>query len=190
MNERQLNRTDEHAFTIVELVVVIVVIVILVAITTVGYTKIQTQAQATSLADGIVKTEDSMTLWQVRQGNMTWPNNSNFNDPNSDGNNPTLLWMIANTDLGQYLPKLPDVTGIDTSDWEYDWDNNPQEMDLCTNPNASVNIFVSGVKKEVVQQIDDMIDDGDINCGRVRYAFYHNEDRLNYKLSGDGTINR
>jgi len=183
------SRREKRGFTLVELIVVIVVIAILATITTILYMGAQKQAKATALADGLKKTEAAMVLWQVHEKSPAWPNNNVFNDPGADGNDPRLSWMIANTSLGQYMPTLPKVSGVDSTDWLYDWDDNPYPINSCTLPNAGVNIFVSGVTPDIVQEIDNMIDDGNINCGKVRYVNYHGEDRLNYKLSADGTIN-
>lgn len=178
----------QSGFTIVELLIVIVVIAILAAITIVAYTGIQDKARAVVMADGAQKVEQSLRLWLTLDGQTNWPSNDLYADPNGDGNNPTLDWMIKNTGLGEDLPAVPHVPGIDDSQWHYDWDNNPGDISDCVDPNQGVNVFVTHVPESIVQKIDDQLDDGNLACGKVRYVNYHGEEQFSYKLSSDGVI--
>lgn len=177
-----------HGFTIVELVIVTIVIAILALIINQSYKGAQDRARAVVLADGARKVEKQFQLSLISAGQKTWPDDDTFSDPNSDGDNPTLGWLIDNTELGKHLPEVPQVPGIENTQWHYDWDLNPGSIENCVYPNEGTNIFVEGIPPAIVQRIDDYIDDGNISCGKVRYVNYHGEEQFTYKLSPDGNL--
>ena len=148
-------------FTIVELLIVIVVIAILAAISVVAYNGIQERAKATALADGFQKVYKAFHLYATADGLSSWP---------TYGGNPTIDTMISTTNAGNYLQSTPTVPGITASQWIYDNDND-EYGSSCTTSTPGVNIFIQGgVDPSLAQRVDNAIDDGLNNCGKVRWA--------------------
>lgn len=167
-----------RAFTIVELIVVIVVIGILAAITIVSYDTIETRAKATALGDGLRKVDKSLQTWVTFSNFTTWPI-----DPVGDGGIALRDLAASDPILNDVLSDIPEVEDIHTEDWFYD--NEGDSKDNCTMPYDGVNIVIRFVKDaNVAEQLDKNIDDGDINCGQIRYV----DERIFYSLSNDQSI--
>lgn len=164
INKTSASIKTSKAFTIVELTIVIVVIAILTAITIVGYNAVYTNAQITGVVSGLTKLNDSMRLWVSMEHNGNWPK-----DPVGGGG--TSIQTLIDTDAGfkKFVDNVPEVRGVQTEDWFYD--NEGDTKTNCTNPYNGVNIVIRFVDNaKVAQGVDDAIDDGNLNCGRVRYV--------------------
>lgn len=158
---------NNRGFTIVELLIVIVVIGILAAITIVSYQGVTKRAQIAAVSDGLKKVEKSMTLWMMTSGASTWPLDTAY------GGGTDLSTLIAGASgLKDYLQNVPAVVGVGTDEWFYDNDeiqNAPGAV--CGSPYDGVNIVIKYLDdKSVVEGIDKMIDDGNLYCGKVKYA--------------------
>ena len=170
-------KAPSKGFTIVELLIVIVVIGILAAITIVAYNGIQQRARASAIASGIASIEKAMRLLATEQGRETWWTESEI-DTNG---NPRLTKFITDTNLKNYLPSAPTVTGMSSSYWFYDNDGDVRNLATCTTGAIQgVNLSFENIDVATIQAVDRMIDDGDIACGRLR-AYGTNQ--LQYNLS-------
>lgn len=167
-----------HGFTIVELLIVIVVIAILAAISIVTYTGIQARAQATAIVSGLNQIDRSMRLWAVDEGFSTWPHHYI-----ASGGMPLSELIEENPSLQAYLQGAPEVQGIHTDEWFYDNDSDTKTN--CGNNYNGVNIVIRYVTDTAVaQMVDDYIDDGNLNCGKVRYT----DQRIFYSISYGPTV--
>ena len=146
-------------FTIVELLIVIVVIAILATISIVAYNGIQQRARASALADGITKVEKAFRLMATQTSISNWP---------VYGNNPTIASMISTTELKNYIQKAPLLSGQVDADWYYD--NDGDSRTGCTLNTQGANVFVEGIDQVIAQQVDTSIDDGVLNCGKIRQS--------------------
>lgn len=156
-----MNRGQKQTgFTIVELLIVIVVIAILAAITIVAFNGVQQRAKATALSDGVEKVEKAFRLWAVNDGLSTWP---------VYGNNPTIASLISTTIMKNYLQNTPLISGQTDANWYYDNDGDSRTT-ACGYGTQGANVFISGVDQALAQQVDDNIDDGALNCGKIRYT--------------------
>ena len=173
-----MHRSSHHGFTIVELLIVIVVVAIIAAIVLVSYSGIQARAQATAISSGLQQVDRSMHLWAAYNKFLTWPS-----EPVAGGGIPLSQLIADNSTLQQYLQQVPEVQGIHTDEWFYDNDGSAKTE--CAQPYDGVNIVIRFVENaSVAQQVDSMVDDGDINCGQVRYV----DQRIFYALSYTQTV--
>jgi prepilin-type N-terminal cleavage/methylation domain-containing protein len=149
-------------FTVVELSIVIVVIAILATITIVSYNGVQRRAQIASVMDGLNKVERSFQLWALNENMRTWPL-----DPIAGGGVP-LQDMIDTMTLKGYMTTPPKVTGVQTQDWFYD-NEGDEKTTTCGQNYSGVNIVIRFVTDTtLIGEIDKQMDDGDLNCGRIR----------------------
>lgn len=161
-----------YGFTIVELLIVIVVIGILAALVLNAFSGARQKAQAASVADGLSKVNKSMTTWMIGEGYSYWPL-----DPISGGGTP-LVDYIDENNLNSYLQEVPHVDGVQTEEWFYDNDDDTKTE--CSNRYGGVNIVLRYVKnRKLAEDVDAILDDGDTNCGKVRYG----DERIFYALS-------
>lgn len=162
-------------FTIVELAIVVAIIAILVTITIVAYSEIKRRAQVSALATGLSQVDKSFRMWALKEALVTWPTDKVFDT----GGGIPLSEFIQNTPTIQpYLSEVPKVNGIHTEEWFYDNDNDSRAN--CTNTYNGTNIVIRYVKDaRVGQLLDEQMDDGNLTCGRVRYA----DERIFYSLS-------
>lgn len=157
-----------QGFTIVELLIVIVVIAILAAITVVAYTGVQDSARTSALAQGIKQVEKAFRLKAAADGISAW-----WTEGSIPGTSSTrIVTIAASTNLKDYLQAEPVVSGAPTLEWDYDNDNDTYNG--CSNSASGVNILVRNVNdmanvSGIIQALDTQIDDGDINCGKLRY---------------------
>ena len=174
-----LDSTKRMGFTIVELLIVVVVIAILAAITIVSYNGIQERARVAAISDGLKSIEKSMNLWIIDDGLTQWPD-----DPTAGGGVPFSTMIADNPTLKRYMQTVPAVPGINTDEWFYDNDHDVKPS--CYNAYSGVNIGLRYMPSTALaQKVDDQIDDGDLNCGKVRLT---GTGLLFYSLSFDENV--
>lgn len=186
------SRPDSQGFTIVELLIVIVVIAVLAAIVITTYTGIQQRAQATAIASGFETITKAFKLKATTDGQSTWwiDNSSAL----TGSSNPNISDIITATNLKNYLQSAPAVSGLTTatSYWWYDNDGDTYDSSpACTTPGATsgVNIVFANVSQSTALQVDKAIDDGNLNCGKVRFNSSSSlGDRIFYSLSDQQNI--
>ena len=165
-------------FTLVELVVVIAVIGILAAVTIVAYNQIAVRAQAAAISDGLQKVDKTMRIWGTFGNFVIWP------EQTIDGGVPLTQLANDNPTLKKLLTDIPEVDGVHSEDWFYD--NDGDFKTDCTEPYDGVNIVIRFVDDNTLAQlVDETIDDGDFNCGTVRYV----DGRIFYTLSNTQQFN-
>lgn len=172
------SRGQVRGFTLVELLVVIVVIAILASISIVAYNGVQTRAEATVLANSISQVEKGFQMYLIVQGLTEYPRDTTF----APGN-PTISAMgAADPVFSEYVPATSH-----NENWQYDNDKDSSDPDSCmsgTSDWTAVNIALLDITPEVAQELDNMIDDGDLACGKVRKGNV-GATRVTYKLSFD-----
>lgn len=168
-----MHKRFSHGFTIVELLVVIVVLAILAAITYFAYSTYVDRTRATSVMANLENLDKSFRQWAVEERMYTWQKQ---NIP-ADG----LAIDTMRTQfpvLGRYINESPKVDGVQSEDWFYD--NDGDVKTICGLNYNGVNIVIRFVKNQkVAQMVDDTMDDGDLNCGKVRFQ----DERIFYSLS-------
>lgn len=178
-----MNKTkklSQAGFTIVEILVVIVVIGILAALVLNSFAGAREKAQVAAIADGLEKGEKAFKAFALNENRVTW-----WEDDALGGyNNPSFRHLAANTKFGQYFREEPKVEGLNIR-WRYDNDVSG-DYDGCSNSHRGVNIIVSNLAKypEIAKKVDESIDDGNINCGKLRQVgsndFRYNINRTQY----------
>lgn len=159
-----IRTTEQTGFTIVELLIVVVVIAILSTITIVSYNGITENARVAAMSDGIKQIDKSFRLWIVDEGLTVWPE-----DPIAGGGVPFSEMIADNPGLQRYMQTVPSVPGINTDEWFYDNDNDSRTS--CGDAYAGVNVSIRYLSNQrIAQKVDTQIDDGNLNCGKVRYT--------------------
>ncbi len=188
---------NDSGFTLIELLVVIVIIAILAVIGVVSYRGIQVRAQATVIADGLTKLDNSFQLWALDEGFTRW-----IPEENSTGgmsieeriDDDTPPWASLN----QYLAQPPRLQDIGTQPWQYDNDETSESYAICSANGgigwctgddkatcsseesqklAGVNILIRYLRpdqKELAQRINSIVDGNDEgddweDCGKIRW---------------------
>jgi prepilin-type N-terminal cleavage/methylation domain-containing protein len=169
-------------FTIVELLIVIVVIAILAAIVIVAYTGAQTRAKASAVAAGLKASEKAFRLYAIDMSYDAWPADSVMIA--GIAANPTIPQFISNTSFKNYMNKTPNVANTPTLSWFYDNDSDTRTN--CGSRYNGTNIIIIGLAQDVATSIDASMDDGNDNCGKVRYDTTNQY--LFYSLSYDSGI--
>lgn len=114
-----------------------------------------------------------MDLWVMREHNNRWPG-----DPIGGGGTSIVNLIKNDATFGKYVENAPSVQGVQSEDWFYD--NDGDSKTNCTNAYGGTNIVIRFVANAAVGQgVDDAMDDGNINCGRIRYV----DQRIFYSLS-------
>lgn len=175
----------QKGFTIVELLIVIVVIGILAAITIVAYNGIQQRAQAAQVVSDLSKIEKGLRLLAVEQGVSTWwlDNSTAL----TGTGNPNVNTIISSTNLKNYLQTIPPVSGYPSSFYSYDNDGDTFNKGVCGQTSGGVSIYVSNIPIALMQAVDSSIDDGDLNCGKVR-QYNGGSAQLLYNISKDSQL--
>ena len=165
-------------FTIVELLIVIVVIGILAAIVIVAYNGVQQSANASAIADGFKKFEKALRLHVTAENLSSFP-------LEADLSGGRLVDIIADVPgFSNYMQAPPNVSGVNTTSWRYDFDGDTYNG--CSSGAQGASVYVASMTDEaLVQRVDDMLDDGNLSCGKVRWNASTN---LMYGLSNDGSL--
>jgi len=159
-----LHKKAREAFTIIEILIVVTVLAILSLIGVLSYRVVYTNAQATGVETGLKKLDESMKLWASTEHKGTWPV-----DPVGGGGTSITTMIQNDPGFKRYVDNVPAVQGVQTQDWFYD--NEGDTKTDCAAPYAGVNIVIRYVDNAAVaKKVDEALDDGDINCGRVRYV--------------------
>lgn len=170
-------KKSTSGFTIVELLIVIVVIGILAAITIVSYNGIQTRATAASVSTGVKNIDKSLRVYAADKGWTVWPTDSTIL---TSGTNPSIQRLINELPgFSQYMQTAPTIAGVPASNWTYD--NDGDTKTACASKYSGTNIVLTGVTDAVAASVDDSLDDGDSECGTIRYDA--TADKLFYSLS-------
>lgn len=169
-----------RGFTIVELLVVIVVIAILATVTIVAYSNIQNRATATSINNDFLSIDKAFRLYATEQGLDTWPLETTFAT-----SNPSITSIISSTTLKQYIQSVNPPSGSPAPYYFYDNDTDSSTISGCVNPTLGPNVILANFSNQAIASVVDSIaDDGDLNCGKIRYT----PGMLIYKLGSTQTI--
>lgn len=160
---------SNKGFTIVELLIVIVIIGILVGIVIVTYTGIQQRAQATAVTDAISKYKRSIKAWATSASYSTWPRETDF----TGAGNPAINTIASDSRYRDFIRPVASSYGVTSSlVWFYDNDGDTAPSDASCNvtgPGQGVSIIIPGLAQETAQAIDTIKDDGNLNCGMIRF---------------------
>ena len=181
---------NSRGFTIVELLIVIVVIAILAGISIATYSGIQERAHSTAIINGIKSTEKALRLYGTQKGiNSWWIDNSS--DLAGVGNSRIESIIATQPEFKAYLQQVQPVRGVNSNEWFYDNDGDVMATG-CTTASNGVGLYIydlaansSSINPSILQKVDDTMDDGNLNCGKLRS---YGNNGLRYILSYDGSF--
>lgn len=182
-----------RGFSIVELIVVIVVIAILVTIVVVSYAWMRKDAEVSAYIATIKQIEKGLHLKFTREGKDRWPSDRDLGSAPATSLN--ISSVVHRPEWSPYLGSLPDVVtqrhGAVTRGVYYDNDNDTVAMHGCmpagSSPWHGVVLGFTVGSRDIVEAIDQQIDDGNINCGRVRRS-NNSGTNFQYILSDNNTL--
>jgi prepilin-type N-terminal cleavage/methylation domain-containing protein len=172
--------TTSRGFTIVELLIVIVVIGILAALVLNSFAGAQDRARAAAIVDGVRKIEKALRATAMTDGMSTWWDDATLKDANGES---TLDHVRATTSLGQYLKEVPKVSGFENTFWTYD--NDGDTYGGCAADSKGVNIQMETTNVRISQYVDDILDDKNLSCGKIRRDA---QGELVYLISVNATV--
>lgn len=168
----KLRKRDPDGFTIVELLIVVIVIAILATISIVLYNGIQERARAAQVASSLRAVEKGFILMLTSQSRATWPLQSEYPDPITINTTypPRIEWIIDNSELKGYLNDPPQLPGI-VANWSYgNTGSDGSNITNCSGVYQGPILVIKVYSPAVIAMVDKSIDDGDVNCGKVRQA--------------------
>lgn len=175
---------NREGFTIVELLIVVVIIGVLAGLVVVTFAGIQQRAQATAIADGFKKIEKAFHVFAVEKGMERWYLDTDpmLYSPSASSypGNPTITSLIAGTDFKNGLNRIPKIEGS-TGYFFYDNDNDTYNPAVCSTLTTGVNLIFANITQDVATEVDKILDDGNIGCGKLRF---YSGNRIAYLLSG------
>lgn len=158
----------KSGFTLVEVLIVIVVIAILAAVTIVSYNGAQMKAQAAATLSGFKSIRQAMLMMNADNGRTTWPPQTDYPDPDTDGYPPRISWIIANTGFGSYMNAVPVSPGADAN-WAYVNDGSPgDDVSNCSGRWHGPLLTVKARTVRLAELVDEQADDGNPDCGKIR----------------------
>jgi prepilin-type N-terminal cleavage/methylation domain-containing protein len=143
--DRAGGRSPGAGFTLVEVMVVVVVLGVLVAIAIPAFAKCRTGAQNAQFIGDVRTAKSDFVQFCLEQGNYP----------------PDVTPAIVPAGMGPYLGHFP-WTAPNSLGGLWDWD---YRQFGCV---AGVSVYQPLVPVEQMQQIDKIIDDGDLNTGDFR----------------------
>lgn len=158
-------RKNVSGFTIVELITVIVVIAVLASIVITAYGSFQERSKAAAISSSLKDIEKSLRVYAAEQKWSSWPLDSAIDPGHSSPSIQTIVNDISG--FKQYLQIAPTTSDLPSSAWTYDYDNDIKPS--CGSTYNGTNLVITGIAHGVADEIDSVLDDGDNNCGRVRY---------------------
>jgi type II secretory pathway pseudopilin PulG len=174
----------EKGFTITEVFIVVGLMAILVGIAAAGYKGYTSRSRASAFVTELKNVKEAFELYAQKTGVDNWWKDNEF----TYSNDPLISTIITNTDFKNYLPKVPTIVGMPGLVWKYDNDLNTFNPSSCGNStyDKGVNIIVSNLEPSIAKRADEVIDDGNFDCGYFRYK--QSTKILYYHLSKDSTM--
>lgn len=156
-------------FTLIELLVVIAAIGLLASIVLINVNNARRKAKAAKVVSEFRQLETAFYLWMDKEDRTEWWHEDFWGAPTDQ---PTIDWLVANTDLGEILSTAPQ---IDTGSYSYDNDNDVFDADgdgCDTVYYRGVNLYLTNVvDSETLALLDEIIDGSDGNlCGKFVYS--------------------
>ena len=159
-----------RGFTIVELLIVVVIIAILAALVIVTYNGAKLRAQASGIAADLKSIEKALILYKTTAGLSAWPNDNDATYFTGSANPSITSIIAAQPAFRALMSTAPVATGMSASG-SYSYDNDLDTYDGCSDQPRGVNIYVgSATNVALIQAVDNIMDDGNISCGRLRYT--------------------
>ena len=143
------SNTNQHGFTIVELLIVVVIIAILAAITVVTYTGIQARARASAVSSSLSQAKKKLELYKV--DNTTYPATGSLASAGiTDSNDTTYQYTATNSNTSFCLTATTATTSYYINDTTassptaggcpgHGVGGNSAITNLVVNPNAETN---------------------------------------------------
>jgi type IV pilus assembly protein PilA len=154
-NRRAMGHRDRSGFTMVEIMIVVLLIALLSAIALPGFRKARTQTQLTNVANDITVFGDAFDLYALERGG--YPPDYHLGAP----------YNLPNAAMEEYLngEKWAATTSVGGN---YNWEG----PDSC--PYAGISIFGATASEDVMRQLDEIMDDGDLTSGMFRKVAANN----------------
>lgn len=173
------NMKQVKGFSIVELIVAIVIIAILFTIAIVSYAWMRKDAEVSAYIATIKQIEKGLHLKFTREGKGTWPLDTDMVFPRGASlsvSNADMLAASKKHDFSKYIGNIPPTVGVGP-DLQIQrivyvnqgWNDDIPSCDLDYGDTFEGVFLVMFVRSpDILNDIDKQIDDGDINCGRIR----------------------
>jgi type IV pilus assembly protein PilA len=139
----------------VEIMIVVLTIALLSAIALPGFRKARTQTLLTGIANDITVFGDAFDLYALERGG--YPPDCHLGAP----------YNLPNAAMEGYLDaeKWAEVTGVGGN---YNWEG-PDAY-----PYAGISIFGATASEDIMRELDDILDDGNLNTGMFRLIAANN----------------
>lgn len=159
-----MSRKAHKGFTLIELLVVIAIIGLLASVVLASLDTVRTKAKAARLISDLQQIERALIVWGSESGINAWWHEDTWGGPLDE---PTITWLIANTDLGNWLSG--DLL-FEGTPYVYDNDSDTfdDDNDGCGALWRGPYVLVRGSFLTIAQEMDKQVDGGDGSvCGRI-----------------------